>query len=127
MSLPKKIVRLDSLISIYVRSKDAKTGSFVKCYTCGEYHNFSEIECGHFIERRHKAVRFDLNNLRPQCKKCNNEKRGNLVVYEEKLKAELGEQKFNELIALGRTTKHWSQFEIDALISMFKQLIKSNN
>lgn len=63
--------------------------------TCGAVVFWKEIQCGHFIDRRHMATRFDPDNCHPQCVSCNVFKSGNIPMYErylEQLKPGLVEE-----------------------------------
>lgn len=46
------------------------------------------MQCGHFIPRAHMPTRFSMKATRPQCKVCNDDLRGNLAVFSERLEAE---------------------------------------
>lgn len=42
------------------------------CYICGTYLNIDRLTLDHIKSRsRHPELRFELNNLRPCCRKCN--------------------------------------------------------
>lgn len=59
------------------------------CYTCGKTGlEGSSWQTGHFISSSicSTAMRYDLDNLRPQCYNCNINKSGNWLAYEQHLK-----------------------------------------
>lgn len=62
------------------------------CYTCGKQlkNGTSDFHTGHFIPSSicSTELRYDLNNLRPQCSACNIWKSGNWVAYERHLIAD---------------------------------------
>ncbi len=57
----KLIKKLDKLISLIVRSEG-------KCYCCN---SDLQLTAGHLITRNVYALRWDLNNVKCQCWKCN--------------------------------------------------------
>lgn len=95
----------------------------LECWTCGETKHWKQVDAGHYISRRHKSVRWDLRNIRPQCKICNGFGKG---FGREKLPGEA--QKFaekleaqgvdvGELEALGRQAKTWTVAELRILLT----------
>lgn len=87
---PVKILTndLDIIFSQLVRLKEANTEGLVECYTCGVVKPWKQMQCSHYIPRAHMPTRFSEKNCRPACKKCNEDLRGNLVVFAERLEAE---------------------------------------
>lgn len=79
---------LDIIFSQLIRLKEADEHGMVKCYTCDDIKHWKHIQCGHFIPRAHMPTRFSEKNCRPECKTCNEDLRGNLVVFAERLEAE---------------------------------------
>lgn len=117
----KKI--LDALVSRFVRLSGNG-----RCYTCGLVRPLLELQCGHFISRAHSATRYDLDNLRPQCVNCNVWRRGNTAFYAANLMEELGKERFDALIARGRSYKSFNVPELLKMIDDFKyRLTKLTN
>lgn len=80
--------QLDANFSVLIRAKHQHEDGTVTCYTCGLRTKFTNLQCGHFIPRTHRATRWLEENCRPQCKTCNEFKAGNLEVFEKKLEEE---------------------------------------
>ena len=81
-------------ISIFVRSLNAK-GEYQQCYTClGWFKWKTQMDCGHYI---HGRLDYELNNLKPQCKRCNKWLRGNIGVYGERLIKEIGPEEVEKM------------------------------
>jgi hypothetical protein len=76
---------LDGLLSRYIRLSNTMPSGLIKCYTCNYLGSYNEMECGHYIKREHKAVRWDINNVKPQCNNCNCFLHGNIPVYRQNL------------------------------------------
>ena len=107
------IRRLDTICSKVVRITGSTNGRN-SCYTCGRYLPWKDLDCGHFISRRFISTRFDLNNMRPQCRHCNRDLHGNLDVYRQKLTLELGEDRIAELHR--KTYNKLDTFSIESMI-----------
>lgn len=82
------IVDLDDVVSKYVRIKEANSQGIVECYTCSKKDHWTKMDCGHYISRKNYITRWDIRNLRPQCKKCNQLLSGNIAIYEFNLNTE---------------------------------------
>lgn len=93
----------DMYFSRYIRLFHSKD-NYCTCYTCGAIKLIKETDCGHFIVRENKSVRYDENNCRPQCKTCNGDTkhRGKQLEFRENLTREIGEKKVIELEGLGK-------------------------
>ncbi len=116
--LPKPKVwglkRADDHVSLIVRKRDGRC-MFPGCTEV----DIKKLQCSHYIGRAHKATRFYLDNLIALCwfhhfkskllgfeyQKQTVEKQGWDGQYTLFMKKWLGEEKFAQLIALGRTTK----------------------
>jgi hypothetical protein len=68
---PALVKVLDREFSLYVRMSGAGSTGFVRCATCGQIFAWRDITLGHYISRSHHAVRWDLHNCAPQCRRCN--------------------------------------------------------
>lgn len=89
------------------------------CFTCGatglEGKNW---HTAHFVNAGlSAAVRYDPDNLRPSCGRCNIWLRGNLAEYAIRLMDQIGEAKFRALLDRSRRLKQWKAHELEALIS----------
>ena len=69
--LKRLTARLDKLFSEYVRRRDADKNGVVRCCTCNTPHHWKDGDCGHFVPRDRKAVRWDKRNSHFQCPFCN--------------------------------------------------------
>jgi len=94
---------LDAEVSLWVRGKPAvelDLGGLIPCYTCGRMSHYKSMDSGHFFVRAHRGTRWDLRNIRPQCKRCNWTLEGNKDEYTSRLTAELGPETIEELRTL---------------------------
>lgn len=67
----KKIVEnLDRVFSQYIRNRFAKNG-LATCVTCNSTKEVKQLQCGHFMSRKHYSTRWDEVNCQVQCYTCN--------------------------------------------------------
>lgn len=86
------IADLDNIASRYVRIREANSEGIVNCFTCDATGHFSLFDAGHFISRSHLATRWNTtDNIKVQCKNCNQFKSGNIKVYSERLGKEVAD------------------------------------
>lgn len=115
---------LDFVTSRIVRYIGSDENGLCTCYTCGYQNHWSFLQCGHFADRQHMELRFDYKrNCRPQCKKCNEDLDGNLIVYAQKLNEEqpgLAEQ----LIEISREPYHMSREELKQLLIDYRNKLR---
>ena len=121
MSKSKLKKKLDAIFSKYIRWYYADANGYVECYTCGVTKPVKEMQCGHFQSRRHYATRWHTDNCIPQCVKCNMFMQGNIWVYGNKLKAEIGDVKFNKLIQLSNSTVKYTQQDYLNMLEYYKK------
>ena len=124
MTKKKLSKKLDVIFSKYIRWYYADANGYVECYTCGITKPVKEMQCGHFQSRRHYATRWHTDNCKPQCVKCNMFMQGNIWVYGNKLKAEIGDVKFNELIQLSNSTVKYTQQDYLDMLEYYKKELK---
>lgn len=117
-SLEKK---LDAAVSRYVRTKDADEGGTVECVTCRKLMHWKEADCGHWIKRQHRSVRWDLRNLGPQCGRCNRWMGGNMDEFAGHIIRQHGQDAIDELLKLKhQPTKH-TRADLEKMIDEFSQ------
>ena len=116
------VAKLDRLFSKYIRLKYANNG-VVQCYTCGKLHSVKTIQCGHYISRKYWNLRWNEDNARPQCVKCNYYEHGNIAEFRERLIEEIGEEKLQLLHKFKKMQKP-SEFELRLLIEEYTQKLK---
>jgi len=117
-SLRKKLWKL---ISEYVRRSAADDSGYVRCYTCGCRLHWKSAHCGHYIHR--DVLDYEINNLRPQCPRCNKWLHGNLSVYAEKLIAEIGAEEIQLMRQRSKKVKKWSIVELEDMIETYTKAV----
>lgn len=118
-SLRKKLWKL---VSEWVRRKDADEHGFNRCYTCEKQDHWKHLNCGHYIHK--DSLDFEVNNLRPQCVRCNQWLSGNLGIYSEKLSKEIGEEEISLMRQRSKQVKKFQIGELEDMINTYKQALK---
>ena len=72
LTVPVMKKRLDTLLKV-VRYYGSPDGEYNYCATCPQMteYKISELQCGHFIKRGNHVLKYERNNLMPQCRRCN--------------------------------------------------------
>ena len=115
-----------SLVSQYVRQREADEGGFVHCYTCGApIHAKLEAQAGHSIPGRTNSVLFDDSICRPQCYRCNIRLRGRHDVFAAKLIRENGLEWFEAKLANSRQVVKYTRSDLEDIIQTYQQKLKT--
>ena len=122
--MKKALVRkLDTTFSKYIRLRDTKDG-YGKCCSCGNLKTYAELDCGHFINRKWLATRWNEENCHVQCISCNRFDEGNGAGYTLYMVDTFGRERVDYLRALSRETQKFTDSEGELLISHYKAEIK---
>jgi hypothetical protein len=70
------------VFSVYIRKRDRISGDMVRCVTCPKIRHWKNVDCGHFISRTYRIIKFHELNNHAQCLECNRDLDGNQQVYE---------------------------------------------
>lgn len=73
--------KADDLMSEYIRRKYADEHGYVSCVVCGRMFRWQEVDCGHFVSRRHFATRYTEENAHPECRYDNRFNHDHLIGY----------------------------------------------
>lgn len=122
-SRSKKIDRLDTVFSKFIRRRDCGF-TYGRCISCGAIIQFSGCDAGHYINRKHMALRYDENNVHAQCRSCNRFDEGCVQGYRKGLISKIGEKATDMLEVKKHNTCHLSEAELDILISYYKKKLK---
>lgn len=117
-----------TLLSEYVRRKDADEGGTTQCFTCGKYIHWKyEAQAGHAIGGRRNAVLFDLEIIRPQCFACNAKHIGNGMpqVFIPKLIREHGLEWWEAKAGGARKPWKLTRSDVEGLIARLKMKLES--
>jgi Bacteriophage Lambda NinG protein len=70
------------VFSVYIRKRDRISGDMARGVTCPKIRHWKEVDCGHFISRTYRIIKFHELNNHAQCPECNRDFDGNQHVYE---------------------------------------------
>lgn len=118
----KLIKKLDTIFSKYIRLRDSHDGVFT-CCSCGLLKPYEQGDCGHFINRRWMALRYDERNCNMQCRSCNRFDEGNNVGYTRFMQRKYGDATIDLLMSM-KTNFKWSDGELELLIKDYKKKVK---
>ena len=123
-SKPNLIKKLDRVFSAYIRLRDAMPSGYFQCISCGKIKPFEQADCGHFFSRKNMSVRFDEDDCHAECKGCNRFSSDHLIAYQVNLIRKIGMQRFELLSSKAHQAKHWSDFELEAMIKHYTTEVK---
>ena len=96
--------------SEYIRRSHADDNGYVSCVTCGTTRQWNDgIDAGHFLPKsRGSSIYFVVENVHPQCKRCNLMEGGNFENYYPYMLEMYGEAGIEELRQLSKKTVKYS-------------------
>jgi len=116
--------KLDRVFSLYIRLRDSDENGVCKCISCGKPEFYADVDCGHFINRKHMSLRFSEINCNAQCRKCNRFDESNSEGYRRGLIAKHGEKIIDELYAMKHQVNKISNVEYSIAIKHYQNEIK---
>ena len=117
------LTKLDRVFSLFIRLRDANNG-YVSCISCGKIVDWKLSDCGHYVNRKHMALRFDEKNCNAQCRSCNRFDEGNSQGYRRGLIKKYGEKEVELLEIKKFNISKLSQFEVNILTKIYQKKIK---
>jgi len=123
-SIKRLIQILDQLFSQYKRLSNMDKQGFIRCFTCGGFFSYREIDCGHFASRMHKGTRYMEENTEPQCRKCNRFLEGVKDVFALNLQKKYGVDILQKINDKKNTITKFTATELEQLILSYKQKLK---
>jgi len=121
--MPELIERLDDLVSKWVRFSSVGPDGLVECFTCRKRFRPQDVDAGHYVTRECKFLRFDLRNIKPQCRPDNRSKYGMRPEFGKRLEEE-NEGITEILLEESRIIHHWTRDELKQMILEFEQKLK---
>ncbi len=108
--------------SLAYRKYKANKYDFCVCFTCGIAKKYNQMDTGHYIDRRHGAVKFNPLNIEIQCIKCNRFNSGNIEVFKKNIIRKYGQEVEEMLQREARSGVEMKEEEILFLIDYYKTL-----
>ena len=122
-SRSKIVQKLDTVFSLYIRTKHSKNG-VCTCCTCGRKFEIKKIQAGHFQSRKHYSTRWDELNVHPQCPKCNVFSQGEQYEYSKFLDRTYGEGTADSMVEKAREVVKFSTYELEEMIEYYQKELK---
>jgi len=116
--------KLDKIFSEFIRLRDSNHEGYVQCVSCGNVHYWREVDCGHYINRKHMNTRYNEKNCNGQCRSCNRFDEGNASGYTLGLISKYGKDIIDILIMAKNLTQKHSYSELEILIDYYKKEVK---
>lgn len=123
----------DRLFSLYIRQRFTDKNGMVKCSTCDNVSHWRNMDCGHFMSRKHNATRCNDKNAMQQCKSCNSgDKQGKNAdgrQYEMGIEINrvFGEGMAEKMINLSRTIQKMNWVDWMVTAEYHRKQLKDNN
>lgn len=114
------VKKLDKVFSQYIRLKDADHAGYVTCFTCGVTKHWKEVDAGHFQSRGKYATRWNEDNVKPQCKRCNGFRGGEQYQFALNLGTDLAD----DLVVLSNQPARFSNIELLEMIKKYEAKLK---
>lgn len=115
--------KLDAVMSTWNRTRYSVDG-VVTCYTCPKKAPIKSMQNGHYVSRSVRKLRWEPDNMRPQCYGCNVMHGGQPITFRENLIKELGEEYVLSLESLRHElfspSDEWLQQQIEAYTALLK-------
>ncbi len=124
-TLAALVRKLDTVFSKYIRRRDADAGGTVACVTCNRLLHWKECHAGHFVRRQHMALRWNEENVHPQCIRCNTFLDGNEAEYSRFIIKRYGMHRFEEMLTLKHSTMKWTREELQTRIAYYASFLKA--
>ena len=113
------IKKLDTIFSEYIRLRTANKNGYVTCVTCSKTDHWRNMDCGHFISRKHISTRWHEDNCQVQCKSCNVFRYGEQYKYS----LWLGAEKSEYLYKLSKETLKLFDHDLLDMIEIYKKKV----
>lgn len=108
--------------SLFIRLRDSENG-YCQCISCGAIKHYNEMQAGHFVSRRHMSVKYNEMNVNAQCVYCNYYLSGNQAKHGIGIDNKYGKGTADKLLALSKTSKKLSQFEIKEMSDYYRKKV----
>jgi len=127
MKIKRKTIkkRLWSLVSKYIRTK-AAVNDYVTCITCGTTKPIKEMQAGHWIpQAKGDALRYEEENIHPQCYRCNVNLSGNAGQYYQYMINFYGKDKMDDMVIRSNQVSKLTTGDLLALEADYKMLYEA--
>jgi len=111
---------LDRVFSLFIRQRDADQNGNIICISSEVIIPWKKSDCGHYINRKHMATRWDEINCNAQSRSDNRFDEGNMSGYRQGLIKKYGEPVVEMLELKKFNTSNIGKAEMLLLIELYK-------
>lgn len=115
--------KADKVFSEYIRRRYTDHNGYAVCFTCGKKDHWKELQCGHFMSRKHYSTRWNETNCQVQCAGCNVFRYGEQYKFGRNLDITLGSGTADELHMLSRQVVKYSNVDLIEMINHYTKKI----
>jgi len=125
-TIPQLQNTLWPIFALYIKKNHSVDGVHCKCFTCDKALKIGDRDCqaGHWIPRTYSPVKYEEDNLRPQCSQCNEFWHGRPVEFERRLRLEIGDERVGELKTLATQSWKWDRTWLKDQIACYKEQLR---
>lgn len=116
--------KADKYFSQATRFRHADSNGYASCITCSARKPWKELQAGHFVSRAVNSLRFDPENVNPQCYSCNVMRYGERYEYAKQLDLLYGNGTADKLHSRRFESHKFTIDELEQIITQSKQEIK---
>ena len=117
------VTKADKVFSEYIRRRYTNDNGLTECYTCGKKEHWKELQCGHFMSRKHYSTRWSETNCQVQCAGCNVFRYGEQYKFGRNLDIEFGNGTADELHQLSRQIVKYDNQDLMEMIKHYEKKI----
>jgi hypothetical protein len=118
------IKKLDRAFSLFIRLRDADENGNCRCVTCGKTAFWKDMQCGHYIGRRHMQTRFHELNASAQCPWCNGRMEGQHFIFRQRLAERHGEDAVKKIEAVAQIPGGLDRELLNYLVGVYQENVK---
>lgn len=115
------ITKADKVFSEYIRRRYTNDNGITECYTCGKKDHWKELQCGHFMSRKHYSTRWNETNCQVQCAGCNVFRYGEQYKFGRNLDIEFGNGTADDLHQLSRQIVKYDNHDLIEMIKHYEK------
>lgn len=115
------IKKADKVFSEYIRRRYTNDNGITECYTCGKKDHWKELQCGHFMSRKHYSTRWNETNCQVQCAGCNVFRYGEQYKFGRNLDIEFGNGTADDLHQLSRQIVKYDNHDLIEMIKHYEK------
>jgi len=117
------VTKADKVFSEYIRRRYSNNNGIAECYTCGKRDHWKELQCGHFMSRKHYSTRWNETNCQVQCAGCNVFRYGEQYKFGRNLDIEFGNGTADGLHELSRQIIKYDNHDLMEMIKHYEKKI----